>query len=133
MSKKIIFIIFIFSSCHSNINLIGTYKTYTPSIFKIVNSRFFLINSTLELKENNQYKFVTCAQTENGNWWKQHDSLFLKCENVIFNVDSFNYLENYNKGNICQNEPRIFIVDGNKMKNSFIIRNRKFYIYLKKK
>ncbi|UUV21750.1 hypothetical protein [Paenimyroides aestuarii] len=116
----LIFLILTFFSCSSidqmgNIDQMVNYPVvYTPPKTlkeKIFYQRSSLIPSEiLTLYKDKTYSFETCAQFNRGTWERREDSLFLKCKQKGFYIDSLNYIEKYKYLNICSSTPSVWII-----------------------
>jgi hypothetical protein len=92
-----------------------------------------MLNISLTLKKNNRYIFTNCSQIEQGKWWIVKDSLFLKCENRKFLIDSFNYKKEFSDGLICRNKIDTFIIQNNIIKRNVKYKTKKYFFVLEKK
>ncbi|ODS88707.1 MAG: hypothetical protein ABS44_07840 [Chryseobacterium sp. SCN 40-13] len=92
----------------------------------------YALNLNLELHENGEYVYSTCAQIAKGTWTVRNNELILKCREKRMAIDSLNHVEKYAKGKICGGD-EVFEIKGNKLYREEKLKNKKLKIILFKK
>ena len=74
----------LFLSCAVNSKtVIGSYKSEVPSFLNnLFTTNCYLKNLSIELFKDSTFKYNSCAQVSEGNWWVVEDTLFMKCQSI---------------------------------------------------
>ncbi len=127
-------LLFMLLSCQtkSQDSVIGEYSSPGYSKLNMLRYGAYALNLNLQLQENGEYVYSTCAQIAKGTWTVRNNELILKCREKRMAIDSLNYVEKYAKGKIC-GEDEVFEIKGNKLYQEEMLKNKKFKIILFKK
>ena len=91
---QILFVLIILLSCSKQIQLIGTYKSESPSYIKKIWKYYtqgytsYAIGAEIILKKDSIFDLITCANIINGKWYCMKDSLYLVYETNRWRNDS---------------------------------------------
>ncbi len=122
----------LFCQTKSQDSVIGEYSSPERSTLNSLRYGAHALDLNLQLQENGEYVYSTCAQIAKGTWTVKNDELILKCREKRMAIDSLNHVEKYAKGKIC-GEDEVFEIKGNKLYREEILKNKKFKIILFKK
>ena len=124
----------LFLSCAVNSKtVIGSYKSEVPPFLNnLFTTNCYLKNLSIELFKDSTFKYNSCAQVSEGNWWVVKDTLFMKCQSIKFIEEKFNNDPQYTKGLICYSEVEYFLIKNNKLKSTITVNKKKCSITLSK-
>lgn len=131
LSLSLLFML-LFCQTKSQDPVIGEYSSPGNSKLNMLRYGAYALNLNLQLHENGEYVYSTCAQIAKGTWTVRNNELILKCREKRMAIDSLNYVEKYAKGKIC-GEDEVFEIKGNKLYQEEMLKNKKFKIILFKK
>ncbi|GEM_PF-3085067 len=131
LSLSLLFIL-LFCQTKSQDSVIGEYSSPGNSKLNMLRYGAYALNLNLQLQENGEYVYSTCAQIAKGTWTVKNNELILKCREKRMAIDSLNYVEKYAKGKIC-GEDEVFEIKGNKLYQEEMINKKKYKFILFKK
>ncbi|MCU7617613.1 hypothetical protein NZ698_10430 [Chryseobacterium sp. PBS4-4] len=130
-SLFMIFILLLSCSPEKTEQIFGVYTSPEVSYLNKLKHGNFFIKLKLNLREDYTYEYSTCAQKESGKWKIVNDQLELYCEKKRFIIDSFNHLEKYKRGKIC-NPVQIFSYEKGKLQQNIKVQNKDYKMLLLK-
>lgn len=110
-------------------SVIGEYSSPERSTLNSLRHGAYSLDLNLQLQENGEYVYSTCAQIAKGTWTIRNNELILKCREKRIAIDSLNYVEKYAKGKIC-GEDEVFEIKDKKLYQEEMLKNKKFKIIL---
>ncbi|RST29119.1 hypothetical protein [Chryseobacterium lacus] len=128
LSLSLLFML-LFCQTKSQDSVIGEYSSPERSTLNSLRHGAYALDLTLQLQENGEYVYSTCAQIAKGTWTIRNNELILKCREKRMAIDSLNYVEKYAKGKICA-EDEVFEIKDKKLYQEEMLKNKKFKIIL---
>lgn len=128
LSLSLLFML-LFCQTKSQDSVIGEYSSPERSTLNSLRHGAYALDLNLQLQENGEYVYSTCAQIAKGTWTVRNNELILKCREKRMAIDSLNHVEKYAKGKIC-GEDEVFEIKGNKLYREEMLKNKKFKIIL---
>lgn len=126
--------LFMLLSCQtkSQDSVIGEYSSPQRSALNSLQHGAYALDLNLQLHENGEYVYSTCAQIAKGTWTVRNNELILKCREKRMAIDSLNHVEKYAKGKICGGD-EVLEIKGNKLYREEMMNKKKYKFILFKK
>lgn len=115
----------LFGCKKSDYELVGTYKTHTPSFFEKVNNRLkygkwtWAMGNELSLNKDSTFVMSTCGNISKGKWFANADTLFLTYQESRYKIDSLNYIKEWKERLLAKEQTIFYEIKGGNIERGY--------------
>jgi hypothetical protein len=124
----------LFSCTKPDHELVGTYKSHTPSFFEKVNNTLkygrwsWSVKNELSLNKDSTFVMTTCGNISKGKWYANTDTLFLTYQESRYRKDSLNYIKEWKEKLLVKEQIIVYEIKGENLEHGY--KDKKQFVLL---
>jgi hypothetical protein len=128
----------LFSCTKSDYELVGTYKTHTPSFFEKVSNTLkygkwtWTMGNELSLNKDSTFVMTTCGNISKGKWYANTGTIFLTYQESHYRIDSLNYIKEWKEKLLVKEKTIVYRKQGENLETDFKDKKKIVLIQLDK-